>query len=1042
MAINSMTLLRAVSIRMRVNRRDIARATMVSALLICGIALSLLLFAHVRSWEDRALQNEVENRARERGEILRAKILSSMDVLHSIDSLFVTRRQVSRQEFAAFVSSALKRQPELCALGWTPRVPGSQRAEFEQAARRDGLKDFQFVQLDHQGHIIRAADKREYFPIYYLEPEDANRRALGFELASSHLRLEALEEAASTGQGVATAPMQLVQGGAGHLGFVVYLALLDPAAATRAEALRGYASAVFWIDDLLNRCVADLSEQGLTARITDSASPEPVYFRGALGSPQSELSAAAMLDVAGRHWTLTLFPTDRFISARTTGHANLLLAASLLITVLLGICLYGGVVQRARVEQHVVERTTELSREIGDRKRAEAAARLAEAKFRSIFENSVEGIFQTSLGGHYLSANQALATIYGYASPAELIELLPNIGDQLYVQPGRRDDFIKTVQRRGVVSEFESQVRRHDGKVIWISENARAVRGEGGEVLFYEGTVVDITARKEAEESLRRVQAELESRVLERTRELAHSNQALHAEISVRQQAEECAAAANRAKSNFLARMSHEIRTPMNAILGYAQLLQRDRSLSERQRSAIETIMGSGRHLLGVIDDVLDLSKIEAGRAELQASDFDLLSMLNDVAGMLRARAVEKGLKLGIDINPNGHALVRADERKLRQVLINLLANAVKFTDIGSVELRVRRLVDHHFRFEVIDTGAGIDPQAQSLIFEPFRQGAAGRSGGGTGLGLAIAKNHVELMGGELCLASSPGAGSSFYFTLRLAPSLDLAEASIENDAVWQLAAPLPNGRNVRALVVDDLPENRSVLAGLLEEIGCTVETAAGGRQALQIAAAERFDIVFVDILMNDMQGLEVAARLRDPAVGGASSGAKRVAVTAAAFAHEQERWLASGFDDVISKPVLRRRVYLSLSALLGAEFETASESASSAVDLAPRDAPEDSTTDATNLPEFMRARIVAAAEIYSVTSLKRCIDDAEREIPATRNLCRRLRRLLHDYDMEQVIQEMGGRRAAIDSSSRSEQLGSDGELAGAVAAVASDESI
>ena len=154
----------------------------------------------------------------------------------------------------------------------------------------------------------------------------------------------------------------------------------------------------------------------------------------------------------------------------------------------------------------------------------EDAAKLAEAKYRSIFENSVEGIFQTSLSGHYLNANKALAGIYGYDSPEQLIASLPNIADQLYVQEGRRDDFIRLVQRKGVVSEFESQVRRHDGKVIWISENARAVRGEGGEVLFYEGTVVDITARKEAEESLRTARADLETRVQERTRELARAN--------------------------------------------------------------------------------------------------------------------------------------------------------------------------------------------------------------------------------------------------------------------------------------------------------------------------------------------------------------------------------------------------------------------------------------------------------------------------------------------------------------------------------------
>ena len=246
--------------------------------------------------------------------------------------------------------------------------------------------------------------------------------------------------------------------------------------------------------------------------------------------------------------------------------------------------------------------------------------------------------------------------------------------------------------------------------------------------------------------------------------------------------------------------MSHEIRTPMNAILGYAQLLQRDRSLSERQRSAIDTIMGSGRHLLGVIDDVLDLSKIEAGHAELQCSDFQLSTMLDEVTGMLRARAAEKGIRLELTASEACQRVVHADERKLRQVLINLLGNAVKFTERGSVELRVSRQPDHCFRFEVIDTGVGIDASAQTEIFEPFRQASAGRIGGGTGLGLAIAKHHVELMGGTLALASSPGAGSQFYFTLRLAPARTTVSNAGHGDAGGDDAPPGSQRRWRRAI--------------------------------------------------------------------------------------------------------------------------------------------------------------------------------------------------------------------------------------------------
>ena len=558
---------------------------------------------------------------------------------------------------------------------------------------------------------------------------------------------------------------------------------------------------------------------------------------------------------------MQLRPTEQFVAAHRTLHSDLIFGTSLGITLLLCVCVAGGLMQTARVERRVLDRTAELSREIADRKRAEEAARIAEAKFRSIVENTVEGIFQTSLDGHYLSANAALARIYAYDSPEELIECLPNIADQLYVQPGRRNDFTRLVQREGVVSGFESQVRRHDGTVIWISENARAVRGPSSEVLYYEGTVIDITARKVAEESLRRARAELETRVQERTAELALSNEKLQDEIAVRQRAQDEAAGANAAKSDFLARMSHEIRTPMNAILGYAQILQRDSTLAKKHLDCIDTVMASGKHLLELIDDVLDLAKIEAGHVELELSDFNLGLMIQGVLNMFRARCSQRRIQLRAEIADSALTIVRGDERKLRQVLVNLIGNAVKFTDEGSVTLRARREQKDLYRFEVIDTGAGIAAESMPLVFEPFRQTVTGRSRGGTGLGLPIARQHVEVMGGELSVVSTPGRGSRFYFAIRLAASTRSA-AAMESGMRWNDdSLRLAPDSRVRALVVDDLEENRTVLAELLRGIGCEVTTAASGEQALAIAAVESFDVALIDILMPGVDGIETATR-------------------------------------------------------------------------------------------------------------------------------------------------------------------------------------
>jgi PAS domain S-box-containing protein len=367
----------------------------------------------------------------------------------------------------------------------------------------------------------------------------------------------------------------------------------------------------------------------------------------------------------------------------------------------------------------------------------QVALKEAEAKYRSIFENATVGIYRstTDSQGRLLTVNPAFAQIMGYESPEAMLESVTDIRSQFYVNPADRERFRHLLREKGMVEGFETLFHRKDGETIDVSISSNVIKNANGEILYYEGILEDITEKKQASQF----------RI-----------------------AKEAAEAANKHKSEFLANMSHELRTPLNAILGYTELIL-DKIYGEvpdKIREVLERLEKNGRHLLNLINDVLDLSKIEAGQLVLSLDEYSMEDVIQTVITSVEALAAEKNLKLNVMV-PADLKVGKGDQQRIAQVLLNLVGNAIKFTEKGEVKVAVG-VSNETFLISVSDTGPGISKADQKKIFEEFQQadGSSTRQKGGTGLGLSIAKKIVEMHGGQIWVESTLGKGSNFRFTL------------------------------------------------------------------------------------------------------------------------------------------------------------------------------------------------------------------------------------------------------------------------------------
>jgi PAS domain S-box-containing protein len=764
----------------------------------------------------------------------------------------------------------------LKAMGWEQLVPRRDVPAFEQAVRAELQRPGYHVFERHDAQAApEARSDADVLPIRYIEPMSGNAGALGVSTLSIAPARPALLATLNDEQPHASGGFRLTQAPT-HTGVVIYQGLrldgqqgvmfvtldMHEAMSSLAERLPGY----------LQWCLIDLAPtRAGEMRLAGPPGCEQAPGRGTLAQQRA-------IDFAGRHWQLRLTAPDAAVPDTRHWDARLFSLLGLSATALLGALLLTVTGRTRRIEVAVAERTVDLEREIAERRRTEAALRESEQRLRNILDHIPIGVIYTDLDGHIKETNPALRALVGYAA-----DELDNLSVLRITHPEDRAGDLQ-MGRRLIAGEVPMyrRTKRYigkDGRMLWVQSTVSLLRDPQGRPQRLVGVVEDIT------EHLRLQDAE-------RARE--------HAE------------AASRAKTEFVSRMSHELRTPLNAMLGFAQLLELDRQapLQSRHLEWVGQIQQAGWHLLHMINDTLDLSRIEAGTLRLEIGAVALAPAVQATRALVEQAAQRRRVTIEQQLAPGTD--LRGDATRVKQILTNLLSNAIKYNvDGGRVRIASRRLDAHTVEVEVSDTGLGLSDEQLKELFQPFNRLGRDNQIEGTGIGLVISRRLAELMEGTLTAEARPGGGATFRLHL---PSADEPAAPADAQAMPS-DTPLADYHRRIVLYIEDNDANAEVMRGILaQRPQVSLHVCKTGLDGMTAARERCPSLVLLDMHLPDVDGLELLRRLKhDPLTGDIPV----VAVSADATAARADRALAMGAARYVTKPVDVARMLQLLDELL-----------------------------------------------------------------------------------------------------------------------------